>query len=97
MPWFHGGIPGLNVGDELLPPSQTGKPTLLDYSREFAANTQRDDRVYLTRDPKAAALYAFGYPRGDVYEAEPTLTRAGPAGGDGRGVFGVLIDFFGDR
>lgn len=71
MPWFHGGKPGLNVGDELLPPSQTGNATLLAYCDDWPDPERRAFRVFLTRDPRDAASYAAVLPGGDVYEAVP--------------------------
>jgi protein gp37 len=73
-PYYHGGIPGLKIGDTLLPPNVTGKPTLLKYAQEIAPDgPQRDDRVYLTTDKESASIFAYCYPKGDVYRAIPTL------------------------
>lgn len=77
-PWikryYHGGVPGLRVGDTLLPPSVTGKSTLLEYAKEVDPNgPQRTDRVYLTTDLEAARLFALAYPYGHVYRAVPAL------------------------
>lgn len=48
-PWikryYHGGVPGLRVGDTLLPPSITGKSTLLEYAKKVDPNgPQRADK-----------------------------------------------------
>jgi len=77
-PWlkryYHGGVPGLRVGDMLLPPSVTGKSTLLKYAQEIdPSGPQRADKVYLTTDLEAAKLFAFAYPCGHVYRAVPAL------------------------
>jgi len=77
-PWikryYHGGVPGLRVGDTLLPPSITGKSTLLEYAKKVDPNgPQRADRVYLTTDLEAARLFALVYPYGHVYRAVPAL------------------------
>ncbi len=72
MSWFHGGVRDLKPGDMLLPPSETGNATLQQYAdRLDGGEVMRRDRVYLTRDPDAAATYAMVLPYGDVYEAEP--------------------------
>ena len=71
-PLYHGGIPGLNPGSKLLPPSVTGQSTLLEISKQIAPDgPQRSDRVYVTTDFTAALLFAACYPNGDVYEVMP--------------------------
>jgi len=75
-PWirkyYHGGIPGLKRGEKLLPPSITGKPTLLQYAQEIAPDgPQRADKVYFTTDKHMANIFSLGYPMGDVYRAIP--------------------------
>lgn len=58
----------------LLPPSVTGKSTLLKYAQEInPSGPQRADKVYLTTDLEAAKLFAFAYPCGHVYRAVPAL------------------------
>lgn len=74
--WFHGGVPGLEPGALLLPPSETGNATLGQYGDRVAAETgtanpHRSDRVYLTSDVRMAVPYAGVVPDGDVYEAVP--------------------------
>lgn len=70
--YYHGGIPGLKKGDKILPPARTGRSTLLKYGREIdPKGVQREDRVYLTTDHRAAELFAATYPRGDVYKVVP--------------------------
>ena len=80
MRLFHGGKHGLNVGDELLPPSVTrSAKTLLKYARNIPGCTQRADRVYLTTDPDAAFMYAAMHPdRGAVYEVEANEIEPDP-------------------
>lgn len=77
-PWitryYHGGKPKMKEESYLLPPSETGKPTLLQYSRQIDPNgVQQEDRVYLTTDYSTARLYAMGYPNGGTYRAIPDL------------------------
>lgn len=70
--YYHGGVRGLKQGDKILPPSTTGKSTLLKYAQEIDPNCdQRADRIYLTTDKRMAKLFAAGFPRGDVYEVIP--------------------------
>ena len=71
--YWHGGTPGLAVGDLVLPPEQTGAPTLADFG---AGGVCRRDRIYITTRPEIAVLYAAMHPsgRGKVYEVLP----AGP-------------------
>jgi hypothetical protein len=85
--YFHGGIPGLEVGDRILPPSVTGTPTTADYA---AAPICRRDRVYASTELRVARVYAALAPlggHGDVYEValqdpnEPDGVEVG-AGGD---------------
>jgi hypothetical protein len=70
MTYWHGGFGGLRVGDLVRPPALTGAPTLADYG---AAAVCRRDRVYVTTEKEAAAIYAAMHPsgRGKVYEVEP--------------------------
>ena len=75
---FHGGIPGLNAGDLILP----GSPHFVDgckvcdahkagMSHELEPVTQHADRVYVTTDREYARFYASKYPKGDLYSVEP--------------------------
>lgn len=75
MAWFHGGKPGLNVGDLLLPPTESGADMHAKYSE--TDSRPEHGRVYISRDPRYAATYACSYPNGDVYEVEP-LGASGP-------------------
>jgi protein gp37 len=77
-PWirryYHGGKPRMKEGAYLLPPSKTGKSTLLQYAKQIDPNcVQRADRVYLTTDYMSALMFAMGYPNGEVYRAIPDL------------------------
>lgn len=73
-PFFHGGVPGKQVGELLLPAARLG----LRY-RYFATSAPYDpDWVYVTADEAAAYAYASRYLTtdsqlipGDVYEVEP--------------------------
>lgn len=68
--YYHGGIPGLLPGQFILPPAETKQASLSDYG---AGGIHRRDRVYVTTDPQAAALYAAMHPskKGVVYQVEP--------------------------
>jgi hypothetical protein len=61
--YYHGGQPGLTIGDRVLPPALTGEPT----------TASRDDRVYLAREPAAAVVFAAFHRSGNggVYQVEP--------------------------
>lgn len=70
--YYHGVVRGLKKGDKILPPSETGKSTLLQYAKQIDQNCdQRPDMVYITTDKKWAKVYASIFPRGDVYEVIP--------------------------
>jgi 8-oxo-dGTP diphosphatase len=83
--FYHGGRPGLHVGDFLQPPTQSGVHAAIDYlnlddlapNQLHAVNLARRDRVYLTTNKNDATLWAslhrLGTPTrgGDVYRAEP--------------------------
>ncbi|MDR3589278.1 MAG: hypothetical protein P4N41_06410 [Negativicutes bacterium] len=70
--YYHGGIPGLNPGDMLLPPAVTGKSTLLEHAKEIDPNcVQRADRVYIVTEREMADVYALVYPYGDTYKVRP--------------------------
>lgn len=78
---WHGGAPGLRVGDRLLPPSQTGLAfTRLQASLEAGLGpiAQRPDRVYMTSERKLARAWAgiwtldgVRYGGGALYRCEP--------------------------
>lgn len=66
--YFHGGVPGLRVGQYLLPPTITKSKSLSDYG---AAEVHRTDRVYVTTRKSAALIYAASVKNGVIYECEP--------------------------
>lgn len=67
--YFHGGVPGLQVGDTLLPPDQSGATHTL--SAHAKPGTIRTDRVYVTPAQDAARVYAALYPNGAIYRVVP--------------------------
>jgi hypothetical protein len=83
--FYHGGRPGLHVGDFLLPPTESGVAASVDRldldgvhaNLAQAASWIRRDHVYLTSSKNDAAVYAslhqLGTPTrgGDVYRVEP--------------------------
>lgn len=74
MTFFHGGVPGLKVGDYVLPPDKTGTTrTLSQYAAELGgpADTLRTDLVYLTTERQVAKAYAAFYPDGALYQVLP--------------------------
>jgi hypothetical protein len=68
--YFHGGYGGLRVGDVVLPPKETGAPSL---SRFGMRDILREDQVYITTDETAARVFAALHHtgRGRAYEVEP--------------------------
>lgn len=70
MNYFHGGPPGLKVGDFILPPCETGVKSCADYGARGACRT---DRIYLTSDIVAAIMFGSLHPskKGMVYEVQP--------------------------
>lgn len=78
MTYYHGGVPGLTLGAEILPPSRTGRT---DSLASIAAahgisggEVMRDDRVFLGTLHEIGVLYAAMYPTstgGWIYECEP--------------------------
>ncbi len=73
--FYHGGPPGLRVGDRILPPSVTGVPSCKSFGAAAGLDTSviRTDRVYLTSHPVAARMFAGMHPsyRGCVYQVTP--------------------------
>jgi len=66
-PWFHGGSPGLMVGDILRPRSATGVQGWSEHAFEF-------EHVFVTPFIEVATLYAAGYTsqeNGAVYQVTP--------------------------
>lgn len=71
---WHGGAPGLKVGELLLPPSETGTEHSLTghaLADDVETGLMRSDLVYLTTDRASARAYAAAYPNGALYVAEP--------------------------
>lgn len=70
--YFHGGPPGLNVGDMILPPSVTG--TTRDMSEQLmqlaAPELIRPEMVYATTVQDVARGFAAMYPDGGLYRVE---------------------------
>lgn len=68
--YYHGGVPGLKVGDMILPSCETGAPSTADYG---AAIVCRRDRVYVSTVFQDALVFAAMHQSGDgrIYEVEP--------------------------
>jgi hypothetical protein len=66
MTFFHGGAPGLNVGDLIRPAISLG----ISHSRTPNQPRYNPRRVYITRIRWYAELFANSH-RGDVYEVRP--------------------------
>lgn len=76
--YWHGGVPGLTVGDRLLPPIAHGGslgPTNDAIRGQFGPDEYPSDPglVYVTGNRLLAASYASQYPAGDVYEVRPDV------------------------
>lgn len=71
--WFHGGKPGLTVGDLILPPDATGTTRRLSTHATLmgAAYGTRTDVVYLARYQDHARVFAAFYPDGALYQVAP--------------------------
>ena len=70
--FWHGGVPNLQVGDQVLPPDLTGtQRTLSAYASPGAPHGTRTDRVYVTDDRQIARVYAALYPDGALYQVAP--------------------------
>jgi len=72
--YWHGGAPGLNPGDLILPPSVTRtRHTLSAYEgKETSRAGYQPTRVYLTSEYATAEVFAAMYPNGGwVYRVEP--------------------------
>lgn len=83
--FYHGGVPFLKVGSEILPPSLTGTRPIYDadappshieeINDERAAykETYRNDRVFITSSLSLAMLFAVLHrsDAGQCYEVEP--------------------------
>lgn len=80
MRYFHGGAPGLRVGDRIEPQPLGEGRHLLDgcptcEARKAGQQLATDDldpsKVYVTTDREYARFFAAGYPRGALYVVEP--------------------------
>jgi len=72
MSMFHGGYPGLAIGDFVEPPAVTGADhTLSAYVPDGAPWGTRTDVVYVTPRQDTARAYAAMYPDGALYRVEP--------------------------
>lgn len=73
MNYFHGGFPGLNVGDFIDPPDVTlSTVTLSKYAAELGAvHGTRRDVVYVTTRQDTARAFAAVYTDGALYRVEP--------------------------
>jgi hypothetical protein len=72
--YWHGGAPGLNPGDLILPPSVTRtRNTLSAYVGEEASRAgYQPTRVYLASEYEVAEVFAAMYPNGGwVYRVQP--------------------------
>jgi len=73
--YFHGGPAGIPLLDWIQPPSVTGRVSSQEVGpddlRARARAVHRQDRVYVTTERAAAALFASGHRNGSVYEVEP--------------------------
>lgn len=81
--YFHGGVPGLRVGQYILPPCESGAKSVADCEGAPEAEqarierVHRRDRVYLATDRRIAMLWAALHPSGTadeggwVYRVEP--------------------------
>jgi hypothetical protein len=79
--FFHGGAPGLKVGDILSPRPADDQRHLVDgcgiceaRRRGAPSDYDRDHNfaaVYVTTDRQVARFFANGYPHGGVYRVEP--------------------------
>ena len=69
--WYHGGFPGLAVGDLLLPPAESGTNHTLSAYAAGLPHGHRRDVVYLARYQQHARAFAALYPDGALYAAEP--------------------------
>jgi len=68
--YFHGGVPGLQVGDRILPPNISGTTrTLSEHAAQLGADSYatRRDLVYVTTERQIARAYAAFYPDGALY------------------------------
>lgn len=86
--WFHGGCPGLNIGDRILPRQELIEwdSVRVAYDHSAPENYEDADRaVFITQSPAFASAFAHAYVSptltpspGDVYE----VALEGPASPD---------------
>ena len=72
--YFHGGVPGLQIGDRLLPPDTSGTTrTVSEHAAQLCAgeHATRRDLVYVTTERQVARAYAAFYPDGALYRVIP--------------------------
>lgn len=55
---FHGGVPGLSRGSELLPAAKLPSGLPLSYENRFLYENAQPELIYLTADPLVARSYA---------------------------------------
>lgn len=72
MNWYHGGVLGLQVGDLILPPDETGVESI-----SGMVGISHTDRVYMTHNLDDAIVYAGLQSErgGAVYRVEPLGLR----------------------
>ena len=64
--YYHGGHDGLQVGDYILPPKDTGKDNMVGLNP-----LRRGDRVYVTKKIADAMFFASAAKKPMVYEVAP--------------------------
>ncbi|MEU7092951.1 hypothetical protein [Kitasatospora aureofaciens] len=82
--YFHGGVPGLSIGDRIVPHPPRVHPGCAECEARAAGRqirmpdgrlseppTRHPDRVYLTTDRTYAAWYASRSWLGDLYRVQP--------------------------
>jgi hypothetical protein len=82
--YWHGGAPGLSVGDLVVPgerhyvdgcevceSKKRGESYRLANGAAVDPINAHENRVYITADREYARFYASKYPRGDLYTVEP--------------------------
>lgn len=83
--FWHGGVPGLRPGDQILPPEVTGtQRTLSAHAPAGAPHGTRTDLVYVADERKIARVYAALYPDGALYQVTPTGTLSPDPDAPGR-------------
>lgn len=71
MDLYHGGFPGLNVGDWIEAPEVTGaRNTLSAFTASDSGHGTRTDVVYVTSARDAARAFAAFFPNGGLYRVE---------------------------